>query len=338
MLTIGLVYDRKDDYLAMGFTSEQVAEFDTIETLDGIAESLTRLGCLVERIGHGRQLAARLVAGERWDLVFSIAEGVAGRSREAQVPALCELYDQAYAFSDPLTMAVTLDKAVAKRIVRDAGIATAPFVVLETGKEALAGWTHYPAFVKPLAEGTGKGCERASMVRNVRGLRTAARNLVQRFGQPALVEAYLPGREFTVGIVGNGAGAWVIGVMEIILNTNAEQGVYSFTNKKESERRVTYRRADDGEARSAADCALRAYRALGCRDAARIDLRSDAAGAPVFLEANPIAGLCPGYSDLPMLAEQNGFSYDDLLGMIVTAAAERQGLRFNRADLLQAIA
>lgn len=325
-LSIGLVYDLRTEYLAMGFGEEQVAEFDTTETIDEIADALGRIGCAVERVGHGRALAAMFAAGRRWDLVFSIAEGVSGRSREAQVPALCELFDQPYVFSDPLTMAATLDKAVAKRIVRDSGLATAPFLVIETGDESLAAWRHYPAFVKPLAEGTGKGCELGSLVASQTELAVAAANLRQRFGQPALVEAYLPGREFTVGVVGNGAGARVIGIMEIVLKADAEPGVYSYNNKEACEQLVTYKRADDAEALRAGTRGLAAYRALGCRDAARIDLRSDATGEPVFLEANPIAGLHPTHSDLPMLATQNGISYDALLAMMVAAGAARYGL------------
>lgn len=333
MNTIGFVYDSRDEYLAAGFTEEQVAEFDTEDTLHLIESALTRLGNHVERVGNGRSLAKRLANGARWDLVFSIAEGVKDRSREAQVPAVCELFDQPYVFSDPLTMAVTLDKAVAKRIVRDSGIATAPFLVMETGAEELSAWRHYPAFIKPLAEGTGKGCERASLVENENALRHAARALVQRFHQPALVEAYLPGREFTVGVVGRGACAHVIGIMEVSVNKNAEAGVYSFNNKELCEQLVQYSRPTDPEALRAGDVALAAYRALDCRDAGRVDLRSDANGEPVFLEINPIAGLHPTHSDLPILASQNGISFDDLLRMIVDEARARyqspQGLQAN---------
>jgi D-alanine-D-alanine ligase len=333
MLTVGLVYDLRDEYLAMGYSAEQVAEFDTSETIDEIASSLNRIGCAVEPVGHGRALAAALAAGRRWDLVFSIAEGVAGRSREAQVPALCELFDQPCLFSDPLTMAVTLDKAVAKRIVRDGGVATAPFMLVDSDTGDHSGWQHYPAFVKPLAEGTGKGCELGSLVGNAAELSQAAADLRRRFAQPALVEAYLPGREFTVGIVGNGSDARIIGIMEIVLNAEAEQGVYSYNNKEACETLVTYRRADDAEACLAGERALAVYHLLGCRDAARIDLRSDRSAEPVFLEANPIAGMHPTHSDLPMLATQNDISYDDLMAMIVDAGAARYGLdRLAAAD------
>lgn len=325
-LHIGFVFDLRDDYLAMGFSIEAVAEFDSIETIEAIEGALGRIGHRVTRVGHGRELARRLVAGERFDLVFSIAEGLKGRSREAQVPALCELFEQPYVFSDPLTMAVTLDKAVAKRIVRDAGIPTAPFLVYDRAGQSLDGWTHYPAFVKPLAEGTGKGCEKASMVRDEAGLRAAADGILVRFEQSALIESYLPGREFTVGILGTGDAARVVGVLEIVLLEGADAGVYSMRNKEECERLVRYDRVDDAEARLAASRALAAHRALQCRDAARHDLRSDANRSPVFLEVNPIAGLHPSHSDLPILSELHGLAYDDLLAGIVTHAALRYGL------------
>lgn len=322
-LTIGFVFDLRDDYLAMGYGPEDVAEFDSIETIEAIEAALRRIGHTVVRIGHGRELARRLVAGERFDLVFSIAEGLKGRSREAQVPALCELFDQPYVFSDPLTMAVTLDKAVAKRIVRDAGIPTAPFLVYERARQDLASWTHYPAFVKPLAEGTGKGCEKASMVANEAELRAAAESILTRYSQPALVESYLPGREFTVGILGTGDSARIVGMLEIVLLAGADTGVYSLRNKEECERLVEYRPASDAEAQRAGKHALAAHRALQCRDAARHDLRSDAHGEPVFLETNPIAGLHPTHSDLPILAERHGVAYDALLTEIVDHAAAR---------------
>jgi len=266
------------------------------------------------------------VAGERWDLVFSIAEGLRGRAREAQVPALCELFGQPYVFSDPLTMAATLDKAAAKRLVRDQGVPTADFALLRRPEDARAVTLGYPLFVKPVAEGTGKGCEAASIVHDARALELSAARLIGRFDQPALAEAFLPGREFTVGILGNAEAAAVIGVLEIVVRAEVEDPVYSFTNKEECESRVIYRLADDATARLAGRLALDAYRALDCRDAARLDMRCDAGGIPLFLEANPIAGLHPTHSDLPILAGLAGWSYDRLIGGIVEAAAARYGL------------
>jgi D-alanine-D-alanine ligase len=325
-MKIGLVYDLRDDYRAMGFSEEQVAEFDSPATIAALSQTLVELGHEVEPIGHIRHLAARLVAGSRWDLVFNIAEGLKGRSREAQVPALLEAYDIAYTFSDPLVMAVSLDKAVAKRLVAEAGIATPCHAVIATATDAEAVDLAYPLFVKPIAEGTGKGCELASIVHDSYQLKNAALALVARFDQPALVETYLPGREFTVGILGNGEDARVIAVMEIALNANAEPGVYSWTNKEECEERIDYALSDDATARAAGEVALAAYHTLQCRDAARIDIRCDGAGRAHFIEANPLAGLHPTHSDLPMLAAAAGMGYPALINGIVEAAARRSGL------------
>jgi D-alanine-D-alanine ligase len=325
-MRVALIYDLRDDYRVLGYSEEEVAEFDTVETIDQLAGALKALGCEVTRVGRGQALAARLVEGDRYDLVFSIAEGLKGRSREAQVPALCELFDQPYLFSDPLTMSACLDKAVAKRLMREAGLPTPSFAVAERNADDVADWADFPAFVKPLAEGTGKGCEAASLVQTRGELREAVTRLIARYGQPALVERYLPGREFTVGIVGNGPDARVLGVCEILLRANAEANVYSLQNKELCEELVTYAPADDAEARLAGTRALEAYRALECRDAARIDFRSDAKGEPYFLEANPLAGLNPWHSDLPILAAQNGIDFVALIGLIVDAGLARYGM------------
>jgi D-alanine-D-alanine ligase len=325
-MRIGLVYDLRDDYRALGFSEEAVAEFDTPETIDGIAAALERCGCKVERVGGGRALAKAFTGAARFDLVFSIAEGVKGRNREGQVPSLCELYDQPYAFSDALTVSATLDKAVAKRIVRDGGIPTADFAVLRREEDARTVTLPFPLFVKPIAEGTGKGCERASKIYTRGELAEAATSLVRRFDQPAIAEPFLPGREFTVGLVGTGDDARVIAVMEVLLNAKAEEGVYSYTNKEECEDRVVYKLADDAEARRCAEHALAAYGALECRDAARLDFRSDDRGVPQFLEANPLAGLNEVHSDLPILTRLAGKSYDWLIGEILKSAAKRYGL------------
>ncbi|MGP1394873.1 MAG: D-alanine--D-alanine ligase family protein [Inquilinaceae bacterium] len=324
-MRLGLVYDLRDDYRALGYSDEETAEFDSAETIAALTAALDGAGWDVVPVGRGQDLARRLAAGERFDLVFSIAEGLRGRSREAQVPALCEMFDQPYALSDPLTMAVTLDKAVAKRLVRDHGIATAPFAVVER-PDASPPSLPFPVFVKPVAEGTGKGCANASHVRSEAELKREAARLIAAFDQPALVETYLPGREFTVGIVGTGDDARLIAVMEIAVDPNADGGVYSFSIKQDWEPYVGLTLADDAEARRAGETGLAAYRALGCRDAGRVDLRSDANGVPQFLEVNPVAGLHPTHSDLPILAGKAGLSYDWLIGQIVGSACARYGL------------
>ncbi|HEV7519002.1 MAG TPA: D-alanine--D-alanine ligase [Thermoanaerobaculia bacterium] len=327
-MRIALTYDHKENYLAAGFTPEAVMEFDGEETIAALEGSLSALGHAVERVGRGVDLARRLAAGERWDLVFNIAEGVRGRSREAQVPAVCELFDQPYTFSDPLTCAVTLDKALAKRLVRDHGLPTAEFALVECMADLeKVSLDDGPLFVKPAAEGSSKGITGRSKVATRRELLALCAELLGTFRQPLLVEPFLPGRELTVGIVGNGDAARAVGVMEISFVAGDERFAYTAVNKGEFETRIAYRLLN-GEPVSerARQIALAAYRALSCRDAARIDLRCDAAGEPQFLEANPLPGLNPRTGDLPVMSRLAGISHPELMARIVAAAGERLGL------------
>jgi len=302
-------------------------EFDSRETIDALAASLAALGHEVERVGRGTELARRLAAGERWDLVFNIAEGVAGRSREAQVPALCELFGQPYTFSDPLTCALTLDKPLAKRVVRDHGLPTAPFAVIQEPSESAAVDLPPPLFVKPAAEGSSKGISARSKVECREDLAATAQELLATFRQPLLVEPFLPGRELTVGVVGNGDRARPVAVMEVAIVAGDDREAYTALVKGDFEARVSYRLLD-GEplGARAREVALGAYLALGCRDAARIDLRCDASGEPQFLEANPLPGLNPHSGDLPIMSRLAGLSHAELLGRIVGAARERWGI------------
>jgi D-alanine-D-alanine ligase len=325
-LRIGLCYDLKSDYLAAGFEPHEVMEFDEEVTIAGIEGALRGLGHQVERVGRGTELARRLAAGERWDLVFNFAEGVRGRSREAQVPAVCEMFDQPYTFSDPLTCAVTLDKPLAKRLVRDIGLPTPSFAVVETKEDAESIPLELPLFAKPAAEGSSKGVTATSRISTRDELRETCAELLETFRQPVLVERYLPGREVTVGIIGNGDEARVLGVMEVVFKEGTDTD-YTAINKAEWEARTEYRLLDgDALGMRAREVALAAYRALSCRDAGRVDLRCDENGEPCFLEINPLPGLNPVYSDLPILSGMAGISFDQLLGSIVDAASRRWGL------------
>jgi D-alanine-D-alanine ligase len=323
MLRCGLTYDLRQDYLAMGFGAEETAEFDSIETIDGLDGALTSLGLAVDRIGHVKALAARLVAGERWDFVFNICEGVRGLGREAQVPCLLEAYDIPYVFSDPLTLALTLDKAMAKKVLLHDGVPTVPFVVLNHAREAAAVTLPFPVFAKPVSEGSGKGVGPASKVCDHATLEAVTADLIRQFAQPVLVETFLPGREFTVGIVGEGESARAIGVLEVILGDDAAPDGYGYDNKQHWEGRIGYELVDDAEAREAGRVAVAGWRALRCRDGGRADVRSDANGCPHFIEVNPLAGLHPTYSDLVFLANFAGLTYRDLIGQILDAFLER---------------
>jgi D-alanine-D-alanine ligase len=322
---IGLTYDLRDDYLAMGFTAEETAEFDQPDTVEAIEGALRRLGHETDRIGHVKALAGRLVAGDRWDLVFNIAEGLHGVAREAQVPALLDAYAIPCTFSDALVLALTLHKGLTKRVLRDGGLPTPDFREVHAPADIAAVDLPYPLFCKPLAEGTGKGVDGASLVRSPDALRATCEQLLARFRQPVLVETYLPGRELTTGITGTGDAARVVGTMEVILGERAEPGAYTYANKELWEDRVQYRlvTAQDPVVAKAEAVALAAWRLLGCRDGGRLDLRCDAHGEPQLMELNPLAGLHPGHSDLPIICRMAGLPYDELIGRIVESAAAR---------------
>ncbi|MDD4646367.1 MAG: hypothetical protein PHY99_10315 [Bacteroidales bacterium] len=322
-MIIALTYDLREDYLAMGFSEEDAAEFDVNETIEGIENALHQLGYQTERVGHLRLLMAALLAGRRWDLVFNICEGFYGIGREAQVPALLDAFNIPYVFSNPLVLSLTLEKGMTKRIIRDAGIPTADFTVVATPEDIAGVTLPYPLFVKPVAEGTGKGISGESIIRNREDLNSRCRFLLDRFHQPVLVETYLDGREFTVGITGTGAEASVTGVMEVLLTSKAEQGVYSYTNKEEWRERCQYTLAG-GEIAAACEKVARAsWNALHCEDGGRVDLRCDSLGIPNFIEVNPLAGLNPTYSDLPMLSRMNGISYVELIQRIMHSAIKK---------------
>ncbi|HTN76547.1 MAG TPA: D-alanine--D-alanine ligase [Pirellulaceae bacterium] len=323
---IGLTYDLRSEYLAAGYSEEETAEFDREETIVALEAALQSLGHTTARIGHARALIAHLAASERWDLVFNIAEGLQGVAREAQVPAILDVYGLAYTFSDPLVMALTLHKGLTKTVVRAAGVPTPEFAVIASIDEVARVELPFPLFAKPLAEGTGKGVSPASKATDRASLYTVCGELLTKFKQPVLLETYLPGREFTVGLLGTGAQAELLGTLEIILKEGAEPDAYSYVNKERCEELVEYRLVrptDDAVVQAAEQVALTAWRTLGCRDAGRVDLRCDASGAPNFLEVNPLSGVHPQHSDLPMLATALGMPYERLIERIVNSAAQR---------------
>jgi D-alanine-D-alanine ligase len=320
---IGLTYDLRDEYRRLGYSEDETAEFDAAETIDAIAHALTSVGHQVDRIGGIRSLTSQLAAGARWDLVFNYAEGMFGFGREAQVPALLDAFQIPYTFSDALTMALTLHKAMAKRVVRDAGIPTPAFAVIEDEADIQTLDLPYPVFAKPVAGGSSAGISAACLATAPTALAAVCRDLRHRFRQPVLVEAFLPGREVTVGIIGTGVDATVLGVMEVLFLESAEAHGYSYDNKQRYKEHVRYGLATGDVATQAGKVALAAWRALGCRDGGRVDCRCDAAGQVQFLEVNPIPGLHPVDSDLTILARLLGVPHQQLIERILASAIER---------------
>jgi len=322
-MRIGITYDLRTEYLAAGFSEEETAEFDREDTIAAIEQALEDLGYETDRIGSVKNLASRLVAGERWDMVFNIAEGLEGFGREAQVPALLDAFHIPYTFSDPLVLSITLHKAMTKRVVRDLGISTPDFFVVENPSDLEKADLPIPLFAKPVAEGTSKGITAASKIKSQSQLASACMHLLLTYNQPVLVESFLPGREFTVGILGTGDDAAVLGAMEVILREHAEPGVYSFQNKEQYEELVEYGPATDVTAAKAGEIALAVWRGIGCRDAGRVDIRLDVNGIPNFMEVNPLAGLHPHHSDLCIIARMKGMPYRTLIEAIMRSAMSR---------------
>jgi D-alanine-D-alanine ligase len=324
-MRIALTYDLKSDHLNEGYDREALAELDDPANVEAMAAALAALGHEPVLVGNLHRLVERLAAGERWDLVFNTAEGLHGFGREAAVPALLDAYRIPYTFSDPLTLAISLHKPTCKRVVRDAGIPTPAFAVVESEGDLASIDLEYPLFAKPVAEGSSKGISTSSLARTPAELRETCVELLGRFGQAVLVERFLPGRELTVGLLGTGGASRCLGTIEIVFRPGADRDIYSYANKSRGDWRdvLRHRLVDGPVAAEAEAVALAAWRVLGGRDAGRVDLKLDESGHPEFLEANPLAGLSPGASDLTILCDLLGISYERLIGEIVESALAR---------------
>lgn len=325
-MRIGLTYDLKSAYLKEGYSEEEAAEFDRESTVDRIEEALINLGHLTDRIGHVRQLIGRLEKGDRWDMVFNICEGMYGIGREAQVPAILDIYRIPYTFSDPMVLALTLHKGMTKRVVRDSGIPTPRFAVVEHPDDLAGIGLEYPLFVKPNAEGTGKGINSASKVEDPASLETICRELLPRYPSGLLVEEFLPGREFTVGILGTGRDCHATGIMEVLYRAEDTMGIYSYHTKSNYKGRVEYQVPEREITEPCIGLALKAWKVLGCRDGGRVDIRVDKYGVPNFIEVNPLAGLDWEHSDLPLLSYMHGYDFDGIIREIMDSARKRTGL------------
>jgi len=323
-MKIGLTYDLRDDYLKKGLSFEETAEMDSAVTIEELDKTITKLGNETDRIGNIESLIKRIANNERWDVVFNIAEGVYGMGREAQIPALLDACRIPYTFSDTIVLAVALQKAFTKRIVSDLGIPTSVFYSVKTLKQIDSIDIPYPLFVKPVAEGTGKGINNNSIINNSEELEKSCRKLLRKYKQPVLIEKYLPGREFTVGILGTGKHAKAIGIMEIELTMHSPTDVYGFEAKEKCEQFVKYKPLSKGKLYHQMETiALKVHRGMNCRDASRIDFKQDENGDIQFLEINPLAGLHPTHSDLPIICSFFNITYPELISGIIESASDR---------------
>ena len=321
-MKIGLTYDLRNLYLSEGFSEEETAEFDKESTIEHIETALESLGYEVDRIGNLKNLISDL-RYDKWDMVFNICEGMYGVGREAQVPALLDAYKIPYTFSDPLIMSLTLNKAMTKKIIRDAGIKTSPFYTINNGND-ISYNINYPLFIKPNCEGSGKGINFNSKVDSASEYYNYTNSIWSVGPCELIVEKYLIGREFTVGIIGSGSDSFSLGCMEVIFNSNEK--IYSYNTKTNYVENITYTLPEKEISDKVCKLALKSWRVLDCKDAGRIDIRMDESGEPYFIEVNPLAGLNKETSDLPILARMNGYSYEFIIENIMNSAKKRYKL------------
>lgn len=323
-MKVGLTYDLRSWYIDQGYSMEDTAEFDQDSTIDALEEALGKMGFETERIGNAFQLMEKITSGSRWDLVFNIAEGLYGDGRESVVPAILDQYKIPYVFSGPVVLGISLNKHLSRLIMEHAGIPVSPGMLIERPEDVKKCNLTYPLFIKPVSEGTGKGITEKSLLKSPSELKEMAEFLLKRFEQPALVEEYLPGREFTVGVIGSREEAYTVGGMEIICHENLP---YSIEFKENYEEFCKYIPLDNDFAEESKSVALRVWKALGGLDAGRVDLKADRNGRICFMEVNPLAGLHPIDSDLPILSRFAGIEYQELIERIVRAAIKRHNLR-----------
>jgi len=320
-IRVGFTYNVKRDH-----DGDDEAEWDPPETIISIANALARQGHIVVHLEATPDLP-RVLAEADVDLIFNIAEGVEGRNREAQVPALCELLGVPYTGSDSATLAIALDKALAKKVLMQHDILTPKFQLMESARERLSPDLSFPLIVKPNAEGSSKGIEGSTSVCDTEEeLRAAVKMCVERYRQPALVEEYIAGREFTVGLLGDKRPR-VLAPMEICFHDrDNERPVYDYSVKQEWEKHVYYQcpaKLTESEQKAIEKIARATFWALDCRDVARVDLRMASDGRIYVLEVNPLPGLTPGYSDLVLIAQAVGIEYDSLIAEIMSGGLRR---------------
>lgn len=323
-MTIGFAYNvKRIDAKQDGDDSE--SEYDPPKTIDAIRSAIESFGHDVVMLEATSDLP-RLLADAPVDVVFNIAEGISGRNRESHVPALCELIGLPYTGSDAATLSICLDKALTKKILMQHNILTPNFQVFETGKERIQKNLHFPLICKPNEEGSSKGIGDKSVVDNEEELRSAVRGIIERYKQPAIVEEYIAGREFTVGLLGEKRPR-VLPPMEIVfLDKDERRPVYDFAVKQDWKKQVSYvcpAKLTPSELRAIERVTRDTFQALDCRDVARVDLRLDAQGKLYVLEVNPLPGLTPAFSDLVMIAQAGGIDYRMLIHDILSGAMKR---------------
>ncbi|MDB4914986.1 MAG: D-alanine--D-alanine ligase [Gemmatimonadetes bacterium] len=322
---------------ANAISDDEFAEWDSPATIDAVAHALSRCGNVI-RLEATDDFPQRL-RDTRPDIVFNIAEGLRGPNRESHVPAICEFYGVPYTGSDPFTLALCLDKARTKEVLRARGVPTADWTLVRSRNDLRALTASTPAlplFAKPVHEGSSKGITERNYIASANAIEPVVLDLLERYEQPVIVERFLTGAEFTCGVLGNGASARVLPIVGINFGSLPEGAlpIYGYEAKWLWDRPEAPldifscpARIPESLRAGIEDVVLRAYDVLGCRDWSRIDVRLDAAGLPNIVEVNPLPGILPDAAEnscLPKAARAAGIDYDALIVACLRAGAERQ--------------
>jgi D-alanine-D-alanine ligase len=350
-MKVALLYNQKPEasLATSRYTSDEFAEWDNPETIEAVAAALREHAQVSELIlidCHPERILTVVETLQRAkpDICFNMVEGIGAPSREAQIPALLDLMGIPYTGSDPTTLCITLDKARTKEILAYYGIPTPAFSLVSSVSEVpvFAQRAHtYPMIVKPLHEGSSKGIFERSVVTTPDELSQQLLEVLTVYKQPALVEAFLAGREFTVGLLGNGDSVETLPIVEITFEhlPAHSRKIYSYEAKwlwDDPHHPVEVFRCPAPIAPALADeinaLCKQAYHALRCRDWARIDVRLDLHHRPHIIEVNPLPGILPNpdeHSCLPMAARQAGLSYTQLIHRVLDEALKRCALAQN---------
>jgi D-alanine-D-alanine ligase len=310
-------------------------ECDSEETINAIVGALKTKGYSVEAIDVEYPKLFSYFRKNKVDMVFNIAEGKHGKFRESEVPAILDYLNIPYTGSDTFSLALALNKAVTKKILRAENIPTPAFQLFTKGSEELDPSLRFPLIVKPNCEGSAKGITKANVVNNREELSKVAREIIDLYKQEALVEEFIEGKELTVGILENGKTR-VLPILEIDFSDCRDSGEYfyswrmkEFQGNKELGLVPRFHcpaRLDKETETAVKDVALKTHRAVGCLDISRTDIRLDKNNIPYVLEINPLPGLDPKESNFPIMAYADGMKYEDLIEAIVLSASERKGL------------
>ena len=326
-MRIGLSYDLKETIVREQAIDDACEEYDSPETVELIVSSLQAEGHTVIMLGGGQEFLSKILQ-EKVDFVFNIAEGRGiYRSREAQVPSILEMLDIPYSGSDPQCLAICLDKPLTKKLIASEGVHTPRWRVI-TSRQELRQMNScdfpFPAIVKPAYEGSSKGIRLTSVAENAKQAMEVIESLLEKYQQPAMMEEIILGDEVTVGIVGN-SPPLILGIMRIVPKQRNGYFLYTLEVKRNYLELVDYECPADLEEKILQQIqisSLRAFKAVGCRDFARLDFRISPQGVPYFLEINPLPGL-GNHSDLVIMAKKMGWSHRQLISAVLKAATER---------------